>query len=154
MVYDFGMNDDVAFDALLGSGIQHIRESMGLTQTRLAEAMSTRGHAWHQQTVVKTEKGLRPVRFEEALALADILHVEVTALDGRRREDVVVQQIRRYLHECAEAMQSVEASAQRLKASRARLAAALRNGGTNVPEPLREAAREMLGNDARGASLI
>lgn len=152
-MYDSTVTDDVAFDALLGTGIQQIRESMGLTQTRLAEAMSARGNAWHQQTVVKTEKGLRPLRFVEALALADILHVDVTALDGRKREDVVVQQLRRYLHECAEATQAVEVATQRLTASKARLAAALRNGSDNVPEPLRNAAREMLGSDARGATL-
>ncbi|WP_168581632.1 helix-turn-helix transcriptional regulator [Gephyromycinifex aptenodytis] len=138
------MTDDAAFDALLGVGIQQIRESMGLTQARLAEAMVARGHAWHQQTVVKTEKGLRPLRFVEALALADILHVDVTALDGRRREDVVVQQIRRHLHECSEATAAVQKATQRLDAARAGLAEALRQGGSKVPEPLREASRTVL----------
>lgn len=87
------------FDVRVGAGVQSLRESIGMTQARLADAMSRAGHAWHQQTVVKTEKGLRPLRLAEALDLASVLHVGVTELDPRRAPSAQVDSVRRHLHE-------------------------------------------------------
>lgn len=46
-----------------------------MTQADLAEAMSKRGWAFHQQTVLKVEKGTRPLKLAEALSVAEILYV-------------------------------------------------------------------------------
>ena len=44
-----------------------------MTQTELARQLTARGLPFHQQTVQRVEKGERPLRLNEALAIAEIL---------------------------------------------------------------------------------
>lgn len=141
------MTDDEEFDTRLGARIQHLRESLGLTQARLADAMTARGHSWHQQTVVKTEKGSRPLRFAEALGLADILRTDVGELDGARHPDVLVDEVRRHLHECEDAARECEAAATRAADARARLSTSIARAGDAVPDTVAAAARAALRTD-------
>lgn len=56
----------------IGRAVREFRMAKGLGQTDLAMAMKTRGIKWSQPTVVAVEKGERPLRHSEALALADL----------------------------------------------------------------------------------
>jgi transcriptional regulator with XRE-family HTH domain len=67
-------------DERLGLNLRLLRERKGLTQSAVAVAMSGRGHAWHQQTVDKTERGIRRARFAEAADLAAILETSLDRL--------------------------------------------------------------------------
>lgn len=62
----------------LGRNMRVLREQKGMSQSALAAAMSARGHAWHQQTVARTETAAQPLKADELFDLAAIL---VTSLD-------------------------------------------------------------------------
>src|SRR5690242_1263728 len=51
-----------------------------MTQGEVAEAMNARGFSMRQSTITKIEKGLRPVRVNEATALAAVLHTDLADL--------------------------------------------------------------------------
>jgi transcriptional regulator with XRE-family HTH domain len=51
------------------------RQELGLSQTEVARRMKVRIGGWFQQTVARTESGDRPVRLDEAVALADALEM-------------------------------------------------------------------------------
>jgi hypothetical protein len=55
-----------------------------MTQAELAEEVSLRGVPWRQQTVLKVEKGQRPLRLREAAAVAVALQVGVDVLTGEK----------------------------------------------------------------------
>lgn len=70
-----------SFDETVGTNIAQRRATAGMSQTDLAEALSrTTGERIHQQTILKIEKGTRPLKFSEAQRIADVFHVPVTAL--------------------------------------------------------------------------
>lgn len=56
------------------------RELLRLSQTDVAEKMTERGFAFHQQTVAKIERGTRRVGIGEATELANILDLDISAL--------------------------------------------------------------------------
>lgn len=56
------------------------RDLQGLSQADVAEKMTERGFAFHQQTVAKIERGTRRVGIGEAVELANILDLSVDAL--------------------------------------------------------------------------
>ena len=76
--------DCVSTDDLdVGRNLRTARERMDMNQTELAEAMAAQGFPWHQATVSQVEAG-RPLRFSEAVKLAEVLQVplvEWLALD-------------------------------------------------------------------------
>lgn len=47
------------------------------TQTDLAELMNARGFSWRQSTVNRIETGLRPITWDEAVALAALLRIDL-----------------------------------------------------------------------------
>lgn len=51
-----------------------------MSQTALAAEMTKQGHVWYQQTVGRIESGQQQMRFAEAVALAEILHVTLDRL--------------------------------------------------------------------------
>lgn len=64
-----------SYDERLALNLRAVRDGRGLSQAALADAMSARGHGWHQQTVARAEAGTQPVKFAEAASLAEILGV-------------------------------------------------------------------------------
>jgi transcriptional regulator with XRE-family HTH domain len=64
----------------VGHNVRTLRERDGISQEKLAELMTARGHSWHQQTVGRTEKGHRAVKVDELEQLAQIFGVEVGRL--------------------------------------------------------------------------
>lgn len=51
------------------------RKAIGLSQEGLSAHMRALGFGWYQATVAKTERGRRPLLFDEAVALSDYLTV-------------------------------------------------------------------------------
>jgi transcriptional regulator with XRE-family HTH domain len=64
----------------LGANVRYLREHASVSQTELARRMAERGWPWHQATVYRVETGKQPVRFDEALDLADLLGVTLDRL--------------------------------------------------------------------------
>lgn len=65
---------------ILGSNVRYLRENASVSQVELARRMTERGWPWHQSTVYRVETGKQPVRFDEALDLADLLGVTLDRL--------------------------------------------------------------------------
>ncbi len=73
-------------NARVGENIRRLREARGFSQTELARYL---GESYRQQTVLKVEKGTRPLKLAEAVKIAEVLAVEVKDL---YRSDSVGQQ--------------------------------------------------------------
>ena len=73
-------------DERFGTNVRAERERAGISQKAIATAMNERGHAWHQQTVVRVEAGRQPVRIGEAEDLAKILHTSLDRLTWTTQE--------------------------------------------------------------------
>lgn len=69
--------DDVA--RMFGQNLKQIREDKGWSQSELARQMKARGWDTYSQVAIsRTEDGVRSVRLDEALALAEVLEIELT----------------------------------------------------------------------------
>jgi transcriptional regulator with XRE-family HTH domain len=78
----------VAFDKAFGIRLRQARERAGLSQEHLSVNLLVMHDVnWHQTTVGKTEAGERPVRLNEAVALADLLGVPLHELAYDRADD-------------------------------------------------------------------
>lgn len=64
----------------LGARVRQLREQFGYSQEHLAKLMQEAKLKWGQTTVAKTEAGSRPVRVNEAVALADLFGLTVNDL--------------------------------------------------------------------------
>jgi transcriptional regulator with XRE-family HTH domain len=62
--------------------MKRCREAKGMSQADLAKALTKRGLSYHQQTVLKVERGIRRVRLGEACTIADVLGVSLASLAG------------------------------------------------------------------------
>jgi hypothetical protein len=60
-----------------------------MTQAQLAYELTERGFPFQQQTILKVEKGSRPLRFEEAQAVAEILRTNTAELSRFSEDDDV-----------------------------------------------------------------
>jgi transcriptional regulator with XRE-family HTH domain len=78
------------FNQRVGENLHQIRKAAGLSQADLAERLTARGLSFQQPTILKLEKGSRPLRLEEASAIAEELGVNVAALLQSNRD--VIQQ--------------------------------------------------------------
>lgn len=72
-----------AADELVGQHAKDIRILEGRSQASIVEAMQGRGHPWHQTTVSRVERGLRPLSLAEAASLSEIYVQPVVAFLGR-----------------------------------------------------------------------
>jgi len=68
------------FNQRVGANIQEIRKAAGWSQADLASELTRRGLPFYQPTILKIEKGSRPLKFEEAAHIADALGVDMAAL--------------------------------------------------------------------------
>lgn len=130
-------------DARIGRTVQQLREHLGITQARLADDMVGRGHPWHQQTVVKTEKGLRPIRLTEACDLATLLHVELEQLTGIGDMRPELLAVRSQLLRCEEAGRTAELAQAAAEAAVSSLRTAVR-GTPDMPPELRSRIEALL----------
>lgn len=68
-------------EELAGEELRRLRTARRWSQEEVARRMSAAGHTnWHQTTVGKTELSTRPLRLNEAVALAGLFSVPVTQL--------------------------------------------------------------------------
>lgn len=74
------MSDQRRVDVEFAREVVDRRKAAGLSQEALAGLMQLRGWSFHQQTVLKVEKGKRGVSLAEAVDLADCLGVELASL--------------------------------------------------------------------------
>ncbi|MGI5325528.1 helix-turn-helix domain-containing protein [Actinomadura nitritigenes] len=70
----------------LGETLKRLRVARGMSQEDIAQMMNMAGFTWRQTTVAKTEGGSRPVRVNEAAALALCFGVSVNDLLGTTAE--------------------------------------------------------------------
>lgn len=65
----------------IGENVRRFREALGLSQAQLAQRLTDSGlEGFHPQTVLRVEKGTRPLRLAEALVVAEALSVHVAEL--------------------------------------------------------------------------
>lgn len=74
-------------ESIMGVTLRTLRMKRGLSQDQVADRMRVAGFSWQQTTVAKTEGGQRPIRVNEAVALARMFDVTVSYLLTPRRED-------------------------------------------------------------------
>jgi transcriptional regulator with XRE-family HTH domain len=124
-----GMHDP---DQVLPEHLRMIREAAGRTQRAVAEEMTLAGYKMHQTTIAKIEAGERPVTVGEAVALACIVGVSLTALIQHQTADpekeaarealmVAMAEQGRLEREVAGLQETAAATARRLEAAAAEL---------------------------------
>jgi transcriptional regulator with XRE-family HTH domain len=64
----------------VGANLQLHRKAKGYSQSDLAGMLEQRGLPFQQQTILKIEKGTRPLKLKEAYVIADILGIELSSL--------------------------------------------------------------------------
>jgi transcriptional regulator with XRE-family HTH domain len=77
------------FNSRVGANVRWFRKAAGVSQSELAQRLAERGFQFSQTTVVKTEQGIRPLKFEEAVAVGEILGVQaedLTEIRSRAQE--------------------------------------------------------------------
>lgn len=78
------MPDD--FDVLVGRNVRDCRVAAGMSQAALADALSKSGERLAQQTVLKIEQGIRPLKFAEAVRVSELLGIPLGALTKVSRQ--------------------------------------------------------------------
>lgn len=68
------------FDRLVGRNLRALRRAAKISQSDLAAGMTRRGAAISQPIFTRIERGERPLKFQEAMAAADVLGLTVTDL--------------------------------------------------------------------------
>lgn len=86
------MIDAASQPAPVGGRIRVVREAQGMSQQDVADQVADHGVRWHQTTVAKVEAGERELRLSEAVAVADVLGVEVAVLVGADHDDTAEAQ--------------------------------------------------------------
>lgn len=68
-------------EEIVGEEVRHLRKARGWSQEELARRMVGAGFGtWHQSTVGRTETADRPLRLNEAVALAELFGTSLTGL--------------------------------------------------------------------------
>ena len=67
-------------EELAGKELERLRNERGWSQEYVARSMGARGFTWHQTTVGRTERAQRPLRLNEAVALAALFGVPLHSL--------------------------------------------------------------------------
>jgi transcriptional regulator with XRE-family HTH domain len=75
-----GQRIPIDFNERVGANLQRFRQESGMSQSDLAHELASRGLPAQQQTILKIEKGARPLRFEEAAAIGEILGISTEVL--------------------------------------------------------------------------
>lgn len=82
------MTVDYEVNEIAAAAVRRHRERLGMSQSELARRMAELDMSWHQMTVARTESGDRPLRLDEALALANIFHVPLENLLRRVDDNI------------------------------------------------------------------
>jgi transcriptional regulator with XRE-family HTH domain len=115
--------------------LKELRESKGLSQADVAEAMRNYGFAFHPQTVQKIETGDREVKLAEGLALAvlfDVSVYELTREPGQEELEALLAQANEVAQRAAMYESMLDATKKEYDAIRRRLIELERAQG-NIP---------------------
>ena len=69
-------------ERIFAQRLRGCRDELGMTQQQVADRMTRQGFSMKQTTIAKIEAGQRPVRINEAVALANILGLQLVDLVG------------------------------------------------------------------------
>jgi transcriptional regulator with XRE-family HTH domain len=89
-ISDMGLREQV--DSYFGQRVREERDRRGWSQEELAKRMTDRGIPAYASTIAKIESGRkpRPARLGEAIVIADLFEVPVSALLGRQPDDTTL----------------------------------------------------------------
>jgi transcriptional regulator with XRE-family HTH domain len=71
---------EFSFDQRVGENFRRLRKRSRLSQHDVANAMTAIGTPMTQQSVTRVERGIRTLKFDEALAFAAVIRVPVSEL--------------------------------------------------------------------------
>lgn len=109
----------MTFDHLVGQNMQRLRQAARLSQAQVADGLRQRGHGFQQQTVLKVEKGDRPLRLREAVDVSEVIGCEVHELYDSKQFEVLTAARGVYmaLSDLASAYRSLLGEHERLRRS-------------------------------------
>jgi transcriptional regulator with XRE-family HTH domain len=76
----------ITFNQRVGANLQHLRKAASMSQADLAHELTVAGFPFTQQTLVRVESGSRPLKFEEAIAISELLGINPAALHEQYSE--------------------------------------------------------------------
>jgi transcriptional regulator with XRE-family HTH domain len=76
----------ITFNQRVGANLQLLRKAAGKSQADLAHELTIGGFPFTQQTLVRVESGSRPLKFEEAIAISELLGINPAALHEQYSE--------------------------------------------------------------------
>ena len=95
-------------DETVGRNVRALRDAAGLSQAKLAEAMTEAGvSGFYPQTVTKIERGSRALKLTEGLHLARILNVEPRDLYHQPATAADDQEVRRRANDLRSASEGI-----------------------------------------------
>jgi transcriptional regulator with XRE-family HTH domain len=125
-------------DQNIAAGVRAYREAASVSQEELAQRMSDRGFGFSQATVWKIERGQRPVKASELLALADALGalspMDLTSEPGIARHAAQLHQAHRNAYEAYQALKKAAAVYIEAQFDLVYAARAARDDGLTVTE--------------------
>ena len=68
-------HESTGFNHRVGANVARLRTAAGMSQARLAHELALRDLPFQQQIIANVEKAIRPLKFEEAVGIAEILGV-------------------------------------------------------------------------------
>lgn len=122
---------DNRLDVAIGANIQRWRKAAGVSQSDLAKLV---GSGWRQQTVVKVEQGTRPLKLAEAIAIANVLRLEVAHIYQGATETEQAAQVHGQAQTVQNRYQKAVEETARLEMDRRDLTAMATNLGNGVPD--------------------
>jgi transcriptional regulator with XRE-family HTH domain len=100
-------------DQNIAANLRTYREAGSISQEELAQRMADRGFGFSQATIWKIERGQRPVRASELVALADSLEImtatSLTRQPDSARHQVELDQANRKAHHAYQALKEAAA---------------------------------------------
>ena len=116
-------SDGLPWEATFVENMTRARKALGMSQTALAKKLAAQGLPFHQPTVQRIEAGERPVRLNEAVAIAqalfmDDLHEAITPNTVERATQVLQRAIAQSAEEWSEVMAELQAYSERALAAK------------------------------------
>jgi transcriptional regulator with XRE-family HTH domain len=113
------------FNKRVGANVKQYRLARGMSQADLAAQLTVRDFPFHQQAILKVERGTRPLKVEEVSAIADIFGIGVDALlqsEARQTELRLLQHVTRLEMEIDELDRQLVSKRRSLEGARETLA--------------------------------
>lgn len=101
-------------DRRFGENLRTLRERAGLSQSELGKRMRACGFRWHQQTVSAIEAGDQPVKWADAVAVAEILGTTLDRLTWASPEANAVEWLNSAAAQVRASAEAVAGAVQRL----------------------------------------